>query len=75
MTEQQIQALYSKRSELKAIETAAKERLDYVNKESLQNNMTCDHKYNDGRWAESEQNGVCAICGCGMGYQHYLETK
>jgi hypothetical protein len=56
------------------VELFAKERLDFVNKESFKNNLKCDHKYLDGRWAESAEAGICAICGCGMGYQHYLKT-
>ncbi len=75
MTDTQISSLIQRRSELEVIQIAARERLDYVSDESLKNNLTCDHKHPDGRWAESENHAICAICGCGMGYQHYLETK
>jgi hypothetical protein len=75
MTNEDIARLLQRRAELKKIAIEANERLDYVSSETLENNLTCDHKYPDNRWAESNESGVCAICGCGMGYQHYLELN
>ncbi len=75
MNSKEVARFFERRAELEVIKVKAQERLNYVSDETLKNNLRCDHKHADGGWAESREDGICLICGCGMGYQHYLETQ
>lgn len=64
MTEIQIEDFFKRRKSIEELKVQIRQSEDFISKQDMQNNLSCDHTYPEGSRAVGG-NYICAICGCG----------